>query len=164
MIRLLARVALVLLLVWGGLAMLQDWFLYPARPASLPEVLAAAGERGLAPWPDAAEYRGLLREPEGTARATLVLLHGNAGHAGHRVDYAEILSRLGLRTLLAEYPGYGPRSGRLGEAALVADAVETVQRARRQFSGPSCWRGNPWAPGWPPPPPPPCPATSPGCC
>lgn len=42
----------------------------------------------------------------------------------------------GLRVILAEYPGYGPRPGQPGEAALVRDAAETLARVREQFPGP----------------------------
>ena len=76
-----------------------------------------------------------MREPEGPARATLVLFHGNAGHAGHRAFYAG-LARFGVRVILAEYPGYGPRPGTPGEEALVADAAETIALARRDFGVP----------------------------
>jgi uncharacterized protein len=132
----LARVAILLILLLGALAMLQDRFLYLPMTATLEEVLARGREYRLVPWPDAAGYRGLLREPSSPARATVVLLHGNAGHAGHRQPYAEVFARLGLRVILAEYPGYGPRPGRPGEAALVADAMQTVRMAREQFAGP----------------------------
>lgn len=130
------RLAVLLLLLWGLLAMFQDRQLYfpdnPPRPA----LLADAAREGLAPWPSAEDLRGLRREPAGPARGTVVLFHGNAGHAGHRAVYAEAFAALGLRTLLAEYPGYGSRPGRLGEASLVADARETLAWSRRQFPGP----------------------------
>lgn len=130
------RVVLYALLFFGALALFQDRLLYFPDTPPLAAVLAEAKRDGLAPWPAAGEYRGLLREPAGPARATVVLFHGNAGHAGHRAWYAEALTRLGLRVILAEYPGYGPRSGKLGEAALTADAAETIALARKQFSGP----------------------------
>jgi pimeloyl-ACP methyl ester carboxylesterase len=69
-------------------------------------------------------------------RATAIVLHGNAGHVGHRRRYAELLTRLGLRVILAEYPGYGSRPGRVDEATLVADAAETFTLARRLHPGP----------------------------
>lgn len=132
----LPTLAVALLLLWGSLYMIQDDLLYfpdnPPRPA----LLAEAARNGLQPWPDVADYRGLLREPAGPARATVLLFHGNAGHAGHRADYATMLAGLGLRVILAEYPGYGSRPGKPGEAALLADASATLAAARRQFSGP----------------------------
>lgn len=130
------RVVLYALLFFGALALFQDRLLYFPDTPPLATALAEAQRDGLRPWPDAGNYRGLLREPAGPARATVVLFHGNAGHAGHRAWYAEALTRLGLRVILAEYPGYGPRSGKLGEAALSADAAETIALVRKQFSGP----------------------------
>jgi hypothetical protein len=55
-------------------------------------------------WPSAQDFRGLVAEPQGEARATAIVFHGNAGHAGHRAYYALALAPLGLRVILAEYP------------------------------------------------------------
>jgi len=112
---------------------LQDRLLYfPAR-ATVTEVVA--GDR-LRPWPSAEDFRGLVAEPSGDVRGTVIVFHGNAGHAGHRTFYVQALAPLGYRVILAEYPGYGPRPGKPGEATLVADASETVALAHRQYGGP----------------------------
>lgn len=133
----LLRLAIYVLVIIGILALLQDRQLYYPDNPPRAELLAMARHDGLLPWPSADDYRGLLREPlAGPVRGTVVLFHGNAGHAGHRGWYAEAFARLGLRVILAEYPAYGSRSGRLGEAAFVADAVDTLERIRRQFPGP----------------------------
>ena len=137
--RVLRRVAAVVLgvaIFVGWLTMFQDSLLYFPERVSLDVALDEASHEGLAPWPDAGTYRGLLAEPKVPARATLLLFHGNAGHAGHRGWYGDSLSRLGVRVILAEYPGYGPRDGELGEASWVPDAIETVAQVRRQFPGP----------------------------
>jgi uncharacterized protein len=125
-----------LALIWGGLFMFQDHLLYFPDSAPLAEVVAEARRDGLEPWPDAGDFRGLLCEPRTAARGTLVFFHGNAGHAGHRSWVAEALADVGLRVILAEYPGYGPRPGQPAEAVLVRDAVETLARVREQFPGP----------------------------
>lgn len=125
-----------LVLIWGGLFVFQDNLLYFPASVPLAEVVAEARRNGLEPWPDAHDFRGLLREPRTAARGTLVFFHGNAGHAGHRAWVAEALGDVGLRVILAEYPGYGPRPGQPGEAALVRDAVATLARVREQFPGP----------------------------
>lgn len=131
------RLALYALVVIGVFTLLQDrQIYYPDNPPRA-ELLTAADRQGLAPWPSADDYRGLLRTPAaGPVRGTLVLFHGNAGHAGHRSWYAAVLANLGLRVILAEYPAYGSRPGKLGETALVADAINTLERIRRQFPGP----------------------------
>ena len=91
---------------------------------------------GLEPWSSAEDFRGLQVVPQGAPRATAIVFHGNAGHAGHRDHYAAALAPLGLRVLLAEYPGYGPRDGDVGEASLVADAARSIELAYRQFGPP----------------------------
>lgn len=132
----LRKAALLLLVVVAGLALitlLQHRLLYfPAR-ASVAQM--AAG--GLVPWPSATDFRGLLAERTARPpRATVIVFHGNAGHAGHRSGYAGTLVPLGFRVILAEYPGYGPRSGGLGESSLVGDATRTIDAARHQFGPP----------------------------
>lgn len=132
--KLVLRVIVYSLLLIGALLMFQDSQLYFPDTPPLATVLDGAQRDGLQPWPSAADYRGLRREPK-AARATLVLFHGNAGHAGHRAPYAE-LDQLGIRVILAEYPAYGPRPGKLGEKSMVADAVQTLTLVRQQFPGP----------------------------
>lgn len=129
-------VVVAALLFLGSLYLFQDDLIYfPDNPPRA-RLLADAQRDELSPWPSANDYRGLLRQADGPVRATLLLFHGNAGHAGHRVGYADELSRLGLRVILAEYPAYGSRPGQPGEATLVADAAATVALVRAQFAGP----------------------------
>jgi hypothetical protein len=112
--------------------MYQDRLLYFPDRANVADVVS---ER-LAAWPTPDEFRGLVAMPSGPARATVVVFHGNAGHAGHRAYYAVVLTEFGLRVILAEYPGYGPRDGRLGEESLVDDAEQTIVRAYREYGSP----------------------------
>lgn len=124
------------LAAWPALALptsLQDRMLYFPQRASVAEMERSSG---LNAWPSADDFRGLVAQPRGTARGTAIVFHGNAGHAGHRGAYAAALARLGLRTILAEYPAYGPRGGEVGEASLVADAVQSIALAERQFGAP----------------------------
>ena len=114
--------------------MFQNKLLYFPDQASVAEMVASSG--GLSPWPSAPDFRGLLAEPDAPARATAIIFHGNAGHAGHRQFYVGELTRLGLRVILAEYPAYGPRSGELGEKSLVADAEQTIALAHSHYGGP----------------------------
>lgn len=116
----------------GGTMMLQNSLLYFPEEAALHEVVSA----NLAAWPASSDFRGLIAEPNGTVRGTIVVFHGNAGHAGQREFYARTLTRLGLRVILAEYPGYGPRAGSLGEQSLVADAQKTIELAHRRYGIP----------------------------
>lgn len=115
--------------------MSQDRLLYFPDKAEITEVSRFVP--GAQPWPSADAFRALAVEPGNRKpRATIIVFHGNAGHAGHRGFYAEALAPLGWRVILAEYPGYGPRSGKLGEESLVADAAETIRMAHSQFGEP----------------------------
>lgn len=123
---------LVAVLAFAGPALMQDRLLYfPARVS-----VEQASAEGLQPWPSAHDFRGLLAPPSAPLRGTVIVFHGNAGHAGQRGFYVQALAPLGLRVLLAEYPGYGPRDGRLGEASLVGDAAHAIELAHRQFGTP----------------------------
>lgn len=68
--------------------------------------------------------RALVFDPPGTARATAIVYHGNAGYAGDRLSYVHALGQLGVRVVLAEYPGYGWRSGQPSEKSLVDDGLK----------------------------------------
>lgn len=123
----LTAACLIVLAVIAGVAIFQDRFIYfPEKAAT--EGLASGALRA---WPTTEAFRGLVAEPAGRARGTVIVFHGNAGHAGHRSFYAAELTRLGLRVILAEYPGYGPRDGAPGEEGLVADARQTIVLAHR---------------------------------
>jgi uncharacterized protein len=116
----------------AGIIMFQDRLLYFPTRSSLADIAAE-----LDAWPRTDDFRGLLAEPAGgSAAGTAVVFHGNAGHAGNRQYYAEALNRLGLRVILAEYPGYGPRSGTPGEATLVDDASRTISLAAARYGRP----------------------------
>jgi pimeloyl-ACP methyl ester carboxylesterase len=116
----------------AAIFLFQDRLLY--MPTKVGVERMASG--GLRAWPSAQDFRGLVAEPTGRVRGTAIVFHGNAGHAGDRVYYAAALTPLGLRVILAEYPGYGPRGGMLGEQSLVDDAEQTVALAHRQYGAP----------------------------
>ena len=120
------------LLFLAALYRWQDRLLYFPERAPLAQM--ATG--GLRPWPSAQDFRGLVAEPGGPARGTVVVFHGNAGHAGHRAYFAHALAPLGWRVVLAEHPGYGPRGGTPSEASLVGDARQTLALARQAWQGP----------------------------
>ena len=128
----LLAIAVVGLLFLAVIFLRQDRMLYfPARAT-----VAGVASAGLQAWPSAQDFRGLVAEPAGPVRGTAIVFHGNAGHVGDRAFYAQALTPLGLRVILAEYPGYGPRAGALGEASFVADAEQTLLLAQRQYGGP----------------------------
>lgn len=120
------------LILLAGLAMFQNRLLYFPDKAALEDMAS----EGLRAWPTPQDFRGLVAEPAGPVRGTAIVFHGNAGHAGHRAFYATALTPLGLRVILAEYPGYGPRDGAVGEQNLVADAEQTIALAHHRYGAP----------------------------
>ena len=60
--------------------------------------------------------------PRAGARATLLILHGNAGNIGHRVPWIEMLHRAGAGVLIIDYRGYGRSAGQPLEEGLYRDA------------------------------------------
>ena len=107
------------------------YFPDPFRPS-----LQQARAEQLQLWPRSGDdYRGLMLEPE-TVKGTAIVFHGNAGTAWDRRFYAEALSKLNYRVILAEYPGYGGRPGSANEQAITRDAYKTITMAARQFQEP----------------------------
>jgi hypothetical protein len=108
---------------------------YPDRDLPVASQLRAMG---LCSWPgDGSALRGYTAWQSTNRRAgTVVVFHGNAGAAWNRDYYVEALEPLGYQVVLAEYPGYGGRAGRLSEESFVADAKETLRRAFHEFGGP----------------------------
>ena len=69
-------------------------------------------------------------------QGTVLLFHGNAGSAIDRSIYVYELEQLGYRVIIAEYPGYGARTGEISESAWVNDGIATTQLAYHQFGDP----------------------------
>jgi alpha-beta hydrolase superfamily lysophospholipase len=93
---------------------------------------------GLRCWPETpADFRGFVSAAASAHYlGTIVVFHGNAGSAWQRDYFIRALEPLGYRVILAEYPGYGGRSGKINETTLVQDAIATVQQARLAFGAP----------------------------
>lgn len=132
----LIRVLALIALAWVGIYFYQDRLLHYPEPIAREPALAQAARLRLTPWPDGEDPRAWLRASPATTRGTVILFHGNGGHALHRDWFADEMEKLGLRTLLAEYPGYGHRPGGHAERILVGDARETIAQAKRAFPGP----------------------------
>ncbi len=130
-----------LYLLVGYLALCLLVFVFQRKLIYLPGQFrfskAAAASEGLRHWPIIENFQGFVGndEPE-NASGTVIVFHGNAGAALHRSFYVEALSRLSLRVILAEYPGYGGRPGEPSEEALVQDALQIIERAHRDYGEP----------------------------
>jgi pimeloyl-ACP methyl ester carboxylesterase len=108
---------------------------YPDSSVPSEESLRA---NSINPWPSSLkDHRGFVSINETKpADATIIVFHGNAGTAADRIFYVKSLTVLGYRVILAEYPAYGGRKGKVGERAFVSDASETVRLAFEQYGGP----------------------------
>ena len=119
MIILLGALAIVL----GALYVVQRKLIYFPNRMSRAEFEATVngsfGDRVsvLAPF-DAAVFE----PPNVSIVGTAIFFHGNAGLGLDRAYLVPSFARRGLRLVLAEYPGYGPRQGKPSEKALVNDA------------------------------------------
>jgi len=83
------------------------------------------------------DYQGLiLTENTSAPQGTIVIFHGNGGTAFDRAFYLSPLTNLGFRVILAEYPQYGGRPGKVGEKPFVIDGMETVRLAHEQYGPP----------------------------
>lgn len=94
----------------------------------------------VARWPEGAgiDYRGLVKATvpdEALTNGTILVFHGNAGGAQEREYYSEALQKLGWRVILAEYPGYAARPGKLSEASFREDGRATARLARLRYPG-----------------------------
>lgn len=91
----------------------------------------------LQPWPSSVELLGFVSKEELTnSKGTVLVFHGNAGSAVHRIYYIDALQKLGYRVILAEYPGYGTRTGSPSEDVLIKDGIATAKLAVNEFKGP----------------------------
>jgi len=136
---LLARLPLYYLIIVAFMYLYQDQLLYLPERSDLQAAIASGKASGLRMWTsESAGYRGFAAEAyPGKPLGTVLVFHGNAGNAADRDFYATAFNRLGCRTLLLEYPGYGARPGGHGEKRLVSDALESFEIAFGQFGGPT---------------------------
>ena len=135
---LLVWVAVCYALLTAAAYLFQERMLYFPDMVSRSRVAQMAAQRGLSLWPDDdGDYYGLVSvNPPREPRGTVLIWHGNAGSALHRAHYVGPLQGLGYRVVLLEYPGYGGRSGSLGERSFVADALQAARQAADDFGGP----------------------------
>lgn len=128
----------VIFLLLGACDIQRAFIYYPGR-TTISDVQSYVADNNLAMWPEnGSAYRGIIsRKGPAFFKGTVVVFHGSAGPAMFRHKrYFTALESRGYRVVLAEYPGYGGRSGELNEESLVADARRTALRAKEDFGGP----------------------------
>lgn len=126
------------LLILLVLTLRQRSLLYFPNRLSKAEARRLASGSGFRFWPEEGEeYLGLLDgHAPGQPAATVIVFQGNAGCALDRSFYREQLAGLNIRLILAEYPGYGARSGSPTEEALVSSAKDLVKAVMKTSGGP----------------------------
>lgn len=99
-------------------------------PTKIPaEVIeSVAGAHGFAPWKNAAgQTVGWKVSARGTATASVLIMHGNAGCALGRPYIAQPIHAAGpVEVFVLEYPGYGARPGSPSQASFLAAAKEAL--------------------------------------
>lgn len=126
------------------LFLLQNYLLFPrwisGAVMSRESAVSQADEIGLVPWdhlPSGA-LQGFVNADfsKPAPRGTIVVFHGNAGCAFHRVYYTNAFTERGFRTFLYEYPGYGGRQGSPSAASIVPDAQALIRSLDKAGYGP----------------------------
>ncbi|MEX1045213.1 MAG: alpha/beta fold hydrolase [Chthoniobacterales bacterium] len=139
------RILRVVLLVWLGLVAFlaltqRSMIYYPSRNA--PETLAReATARGFEPWENSSGetigYGNLPATDDPRPPLAILVLHGNAGYALHRADYATLLRAAApdraISLYVLEYPGYGARSGQPSQESFLAAANEALANIPASF-------------------------------
>jgi uncharacterized protein len=119
----------------GGCNMQNKFLYFPSSDWPSSKLLAAESMKLWQKTPG--DYRGLTAAQDWPSpNGTIVLFHGNGGTALDRGFYLKPLRELGFRVILAEYPKYGGRPGKVGEKPFVADGLETMRLAYEQYGEP----------------------------
>lgn len=127
-IRMLGTVAIAYgLVLIAGCARQRKLLYYPTK---LPEpvAIAEAVQSGFAPWRnDGGEIIGWKLPPPAASRASVLIVHGNAGGAWQRDYLAQPIQQTGeVEVFVLEYPGYGARAGAPSLKSLLAAGTEAL--------------------------------------
>ncbi|MHC5009776.1 MAG: alpha/beta hydrolase [Planctomycetota bacterium] len=79
--------------------------------------------------------------PNGDA-ATILFLHGNAGHRGHRLSWITRFHAMGWGVFILDYRGYGGSSGSPSEEGLYLDAEAAAAFLEERGAGPVVYFGS----------------------
>ena len=126
----------------GYSALVLAAYLWQRRMVYFPDrekpLASQARSLGLRFWPESGDtYRGFIGvTTPADKKGVAVVFHGNAGRALDRSYYIHALVPLGYHVIVAEYPGYGGRQGKLGERHIVEDGKKTVRQAYEEYGGP----------------------------
>lgn len=128
-------IILIAVISLGGCDMQNQFLYFPDATWPTKQVLA---NENMTLWQATGnDYQGLVFAGDAPApNGTIVLFHGNGGTALDRGFYLPPFMNLGFRVILAEYPKYGGRPGKVGEKHFVADGRKTIRLAYEQYGDP----------------------------
>ena len=138
--RTVTSVAIILAVAYGiaalGMAALQRRFIYRPDTEEPSREIAGAQDAQIVRFA-AADGTSLFGWfwPAQSGRATVLYLHGNAGHIGHRTGKLRPLVDAGYGLLLVEYRGYGGQTGRPTETGLYADGQGALDWLQNRLGG-----------------------------
>jgi uncharacterized protein len=113
----------------------QRRLIYQPRKASYESLLETARGNGLEPWQNSSgETIGWKHLNAGPPpRERLLIVHGNAGCAIDRADYADGLQRATPWDIyILEYPGYGSRGGSPSQSSIFHAANEAMELLKKE--------------------------------
>ncbi|HEX3801171.1 MAG TPA: alpha/beta hydrolase [Verrucomicrobiae bacterium] len=129
----LVRLAVLLYLVLLALVFFaQRKMIYVPAKGSFDEMEKFAAARGFQAWQGKSGYIGWkhIDEPA-RGRPQLLIIHGNAGCAADRINYADGLRQVQpMDVYILEYPGYGARLGNPSEKSFFAAGSEAIEQLR----------------------------------
>jgi pimeloyl-ACP methyl ester carboxylesterase len=127
------------------IALLQRYLIYFPSRAQEENLLRQAKILGMHPWRNHSNlligWRSSLPNSSPQPHSRLVVFHGNAGYALHRMYYVDGFHGIpqGMsewEVFLFEYPGYGSRAGSRNEANLAAAASQALSELLRENARP----------------------------
>ncbi len=132
MLRFLFGVVAIVLVLLGGLWLVQRRLIYfpdPAAPKATDQL--PGWEEAILETTDGLQLHGWFKPPAENA-AIVVVFNGNAGNRAGRTPLGSGLAAQELGVLLFDYRGYGGNAGRPSEAGLALDARAAVEWVRRR--------------------------------
>ncbi|MDD5491245.1 MAG: alpha/beta fold hydrolase, partial [bacterium] len=138
----------IALLLFTGCDIQRKILYYPGQ-FQFQDIRQAVLGNDMVLWPqDSSYYLGIMSATKQFSyKGTIIIFHGNAGPAVFRKYYIDALEKSGYRVILAEYPGYGGKPGKMTESNIVFGAKKLVKLAKEQFGDPiylwgesmGCW-------------------------
>jgi pimeloyl-ACP methyl ester carboxylesterase len=134
--RLIWRILRFLLLLWVALFLLQRYIIYRPTQDSTEVIAAEARSLGFKPWRGSIGYCSLAPTNDPRPPLSALVVHGNAGSAIDRAEFAfllrEAMPHLAISVYILEYPGYGARQGKPSQQNFLAAGIEAFNQVPQE--------------------------------